>query len=1543
MKNAIRFLVLLALMAAQTLKADNEIYGFFSEDGKTFTLNFDENKTKNSGLTPDEWIGYEYQSNRTKVEKVVFDKSMDKARPTTTFSWFGGFSKLTTIEHIDYLHTDEVTTMTDMFWNCRRLTSLDIHHFCMEKVTNVNGMFADCATLTTICCDDDWSKSSITESKNLFAGCKVLIGGNGTVFSSAHITLEYARPDEGTENPGYFTLPEIYGVFDGEKSTFDIYYDGNKTAQAGVSPEEWRDDAYASMRENVETIIYDYSMNDARLTATAHWYEGFTKLKHIYNFSFLNTSEVTDMSYMFANCESINNVYVINTRNVTSMKGMFMNCKSLIELQTVDFDMNKVTDASEMFSGCTSLERIYCNDDWSVLGFNGEDMFKGCTALKGTCNGHTTFFDEEHTGKEYARTDGGTDRPGYFTEINYVYGVFSKDGNTFTLYCDTKIKEREGITDWKTNEYASSRAEVKKVVVDESMRYHSLSSTYGWFRSFSNMTTIEHIEYLNTYRTKDMRQMFKDCLSLEVLDLRGFLMDYLLYSDEMFMGCTSLKTIYCSYNLSVYPNLLGTDMFAGCTSLIGGNDTKYDASFTNKSYAKPDEVSNPGYFTIVNELYGYLYNETFYITYDGKRHRSWLSFYPDGHIEPEGKLPEEWMADTYAERRATAKSINFFTYKLENVHPTSTAHWFEGFTEANEVFHIQWLQTDEVTDMSYMFAGCTKLDTLQGFEYLKTGKVQSMKGMFLNCQSVKELDVRNFDMSNVKDAGSMFAGCKNLEAIACENDWSAFSFDDTDMFEGCTSLQGGANPPTLYSAEHTGKEYARFDGGSALPGYFSGDKEIYGVFSADGKTYTLYYDRKKAERGGFAPSDDENTRNMRYDVEKAVIDITMKDALPNDMSGWFWGFSKMTRIENLGYLNTSKVGAMNMTFYHCKSLTTIDLRTFDLRKLEYMNFTFAYCSNATNIYMPTRYRLENLRSMRQAFMNCVKLTELDLHAFSLKKKVDLQYPFTKTNNLTVIYCDEDWSLNKSIENGDGVFSDAYALTGSQGTKYEEGKWGIEYAHPDGGTENPGYFTPFLGEFYGIYSSTGDTLTLYYDKKKIEREGCDWTLSIYKDLNGNVKTVIFDESVKEARLTTLNLLFSRFTHLTAIEHLDYLNTSEVTDMSYMFSECENLASLDVRNFDISKVTNMDWMFAGCTSLKTIYCNKDWSKNESVKSSAMFFLCVAIEGGAGTAYDNDHQRIEYARPDQGTSAPGYFTALFTVTFLDKDNNVLSVMEVSGGETAVAPEAPEVEGFVFIGWDKELTNVTENMVVQAQYVDISKIEPEVYVTVNGTILNVWYDKQRITRKTTTCDLDEFTSDMRNTTKKVVIDPSVANTTIASMYNQFANMPNLESVEGLEYIHTADVSFMFMNCTALKSIDLNGFDLSGVTSAVGMFMKCTNLTTIYCEADYTSLAGAVSIGMFDGCTALVGGNGTTYNPAHKDASYARPDEGSSAPGYFTSKKTPTGIDNILPDTDNLHPNMPAGHSDTPAAQKLLRNGILYILRNGKTYNANGQLLFGN
>ena len=73
------FLTLLCLLgmgAMQTAQAAYEIYGVLSEDGKTFTILCDEDKTTNKGVTPDDWMAYEWMEKRWNIETVVIDASM---------------------------------------------------------------------------------------------------------------------------------------------------------------------------------------------------------------------------------------------------------------------------------------------------------------------------------------------------------------------------------------------------------------------------------------------------------------------------------------------------------------------------------------------------------------------------------------------------------------------------------------------------------------------------------------------------------------------------------------------------------------------------------------------------------------------------------------------------------------------------------------------------------------------------------------------------------------------------------------------------------------------------------------------------------------------------------------------------------------------------------------------------------------------------------------------------------------------------------------------------------------------------------------------------------------------------------------------------------------------------------------------------------------------------------------------------------------------------------------------------------------------------
>jgi len=98
---------------------------------------------------------------------------------------------------------------------------------------------------------------------------------------------------------------------------------------------------------------------------------------------YFDTSKVTNMSGIFQNCRWLNNLNIgnINTSNVKSMSFMFSNCTSLSEVDLSSFNTSNVTDMSYMFRNCQSLRNL------DLTGFNMSKvtntvaMFEDCTAL----------------------------------------------------------------------------------------------------------------------------------------------------------------------------------------------------------------------------------------------------------------------------------------------------------------------------------------------------------------------------------------------------------------------------------------------------------------------------------------------------------------------------------------------------------------------------------------------------------------------------------------------------------------------------------------------------------------------------------------------------------------------------------------------------------------------------------------------------------------------------------------------------------------------------------------------------------------------------------------------------------------------------------------------------------------------------------------------------------------------------------------------------------------------------------------------------------
>ena len=87
-------------------------------------------------------------------------------------------------------------------------------------------------------------------------------------------------------------------------------------------------------------------------------------------------------------------------------------------------------------------------------------------------------------------------------------------------------------------------------------------------------------------------------------------------------------------------------------------------------------------------------------------------------------------------------------------------------------------------------------------------------------------------------------------------------------------------------------------------------------------------------------------------------------------------------------------------------------------------------------------------------------------------------------------------------------------------------------------------------------------------------------------------------------------FYNLTNLTTINNIENLDTSRVTDMSYMFNLCSGLTSLDVSSFDTSNVTKMDWMFCGCKGLTSLDISSFDTSNVT-DMSCMFDGCSNLK--------------------------------------------------------------------------------------------------------------------------------------------------------------------------------------------------------------------------------------------------------------------------------------------------------------------------------------------
>lgn len=327
-----------------------------------------------------------------------------------------------------------------------------------------------------------------------------------------------------------------------------------------------------------------------------------------------------------------------------------------------------------------------------------------------------------------------------------------------------------------------------------------------------------------------------------------------------------------------------------------------------------------------------------------------------------------------------------------------------------------------------------------------------------------------------------------------------------------------------------------------------------------------------------------------------------------------------------------------------------------------------------------------------------------------------------------------------------------------------------------------------------------TLTLYYDKNKQTSDNAIYASPLWANYveRKAIQTVVFDESFKDARPKSCDAWFYCFEGLTRIEHLDYLNTSEVENMGLMFSICTSLETLDLSSFNTEKVTNMFEMFVGSTNLRTINLPKGFIGSNVTDLNGMFRGCASL-----TELDLSGSNAEKVK-DMGWMFYGC--------------DALSNLNLSGFKTG---------------------SLTDMRYLFSSCQSLESLDLSGFNTENVTSMESMFSQCSSLRS---LDLSSF-----NTGK--VIDMNL----------MFYMCTNLESIDlsSFDTKNLQQMARMFYSCTKLEMLDLSSFATPNMTSMSSAFQYCKNLKKIYVTSAFTTDKVTEGPYAFAGCVNL-----PNYNP---------------------------------------------------------------------------------
>ena len=698
--------------------------------------------------------------------------------------------------------------------------------------------------------------------------------------------------------------------------------------------------------------------------------------------------------------------------------------------------------------------------------------------------------------------------------------------------------------------------------------------------------------------------------------------------------------------------------------------------------------------------------------------------------------------------------------------------------------NLSKFNTAKVTDMSSMFEGCTKLASLD-LSNFNTEKVMYMSNMFYNCSSLTSLDLRKFNTAKVTEMNNMFYNCSALTTIFTSDKFvTDLVTSSVDMFNGCKNLIGAI----AYDETNTNnKDYANL-----VDGYFTPEGGFHAYAEFDEGTGTLTFRRGVSMPTGAYELNEGQSNPKWFDqkekIKKVVFDASFANARPTSCYYWFAVCSNLTTIEGIEYLNTEKVTDMNSMFFHCSSLTSLDLSNFNTAKVSDMRYIFNGCSALTTIYASDKF------------------------------------------------------VTGQVTKSTDMFSGCKNLIGA--IKYDGSKTDKNYAN-----YQTGYFTP-KGGFPGYAKFDEDTGTLTFTSGPSKPEGAyDLYEGIYypgwwPGQRGKIKTVVFDASFANARPKSCYCWFSGCNNLTEIKGIEYLNTEKVTNMQEMFNACSKLTSLNLSNFNTAEVTNMSYMFKSCKALTSLDLS-NFNTEKVTDMQGMFWECSDLTSLNLTSLNTENVTDMTGMFKDCTDLTSLDLSNFNTAKVTKMNQMffqcyaLTSLDLSSFNTAEVTKMDNMFKSCNDLTSLDLSNFNTAKVTDMNYMfyncnELTSLDITSFNTAEVTDMSYMFES---CTKLESLDLSNF-----NTAKV---------TNMSDMFRLCKALTSLD-LSNFNTAKVENMGWMFKSCYALTSLDLTSFNTANVKDMTQMFYESPALTTIYASDNFVTGKDTKSINMFKFCSSL-------------------------------------------------------------------------------------------